>query len=250
MGLITLWQLGSYTENIELIEKNTTENLKHTLKDSIYDNKSIFRFLPGHKVSVLVLPELVDQYNFSTQVPPSNVIKSARAASSASNSEKNIEYIEILSEEEKTKLTESMIQKIVKYSVKIGLDGFILSVEDVSSIDSCINRAGTVTYKCFVECPSCGLRIPCLFNKNWKISNLEKHLKDNHANKKIPSENQSKSSNDHVVNITEGNGANFVHLPISSNEHELSSLLNSESDGIQRSNEIGENEIEKPIYIS
>lgn len=247
------------TENIELIECNTTDNLGHILKDSIYENISNFRFLPGHKVSILALPELVDKYNSQKQPKV--------------NSVENIEEIEVLSEEKKYSLAKTLIKKIEVYAVKVNLDDINLPAENVSSIDTCINRAGAVSYKCTVKCPACEVKIPCLYNKNWQISNLENHLKVFHANKKSPNENQSEDqatisteksdavvlqeksnekqleeqAREQVKIHVEKSDAGNVILPKESNAAELSVLLNeddlndNESDKTQNSIQDDEN---------
>lgn len=88
-------------------------------------------------------------------------------------------------------MKKSLIQKIVKYSVKIELDDFNLAEKNVSSIDIGISWAGGITYKCSVQCPMCNLKFPCIHGKNWQISNLEKHLKRFHANKESASKNST-----------------------------------------------------------
>lgn len=221
-------------ENIKVIESNTTENLQHILKDSVYEHNSTFKFLPGHKAAVLALPDLIVAYIVKANVS-SNVNLNQRSAINYSNQEN----IDISTEEFKDNLVKTLIQKVEKYSKKIELNVSTLTDENISSIETCTSRAGATVYKCSVKCPICELKIPCIFDKNWKISNFEKHLKDFHANgkgvsKKSTAEKLTEGNSQNVGNGLENNSIihrkSVIHLPKPSNEAEISVLLNSSDD--------------------
>lgn len=112
---------------------------------------------------------------------------------------------------------------MLKYANKVQLVDFNLATADIGDIQTCISRAGKVVYKCSVPCPSCDSKIPCIFNKSWQISNLEKHLKQNYENerkaKEIPitSDKNDEKDEDAIGNI--------IQTPNASNQNDLNALI-------------------------
>lgn len=229
-------------ETIKNIETNTTDNLKHILEGSVYEKNSVFRFLPGHRASLLVLPELVENYEKTKSVTKKSVPKVYSAASSENSSEC----------EGKEQLKTILIQKLTKYCTKINLGVSDLSEENIGCIEIAANRAGVTTYKCSVKCHICDLKIPCIFNKVWQKSNLEKHLKNFHVTEKSASTNvinsaseiRNELSNLSITEKDQNKSKTELHLPKTSNREELNHLLDISS---ANSNENSRNE--NVLYI-
>lgn len=217
--------------NLEFVEQYTSQQLIDLVKQSGYPTTDKFEFLPGHKVTLLALPNFVDNYleEKNSQTKNNKSSSAIQASSSKASSEVTditVDNIDILSEDEKEKLKTTLKSKIDSYLKKLDFGDLLVSLKDISSIDTCINRANKVVYKCSVKCPVCDHMKPCTFNKHWQISNLESHIRLEHGEgKKITSSLKEKCSKK-AVSTTD---AEIIHKVNSANENELSLLIDDDS---------------------
>lgn len=179
------------TENIREIEE-FVNNERHILKDTVYENRLNFKFLPGHKALLLNLSNKVGELR---DKPKSNSKSYAVETIYIDNNHENIEnnseiiqnigtnYIDIQKvvepidirpisiEERSNELKNKLIDKLTKYSSKNKVD-IRLEGKHILNYRNTIN--GVI--KCDIECPSCLKKIPCIFKKYWLVSNIEKHF--------------------------------------------------------------------------
>lgn len=193
-------------EKLNSIETFARDNLANILqKDSTYSNSfQTFRFLPGHRATLLALPALVDEY-----------------ISSASTN-----ITDLSSDESKEQLRKSLINKLEKFANSISLTDFTLSLDNLESWQYCTTRNNNTTIKCMVKCYKCDIKVPCTFKNHWQVSNFQKHLKNKHKNTPNSNDNHqepSGSSNNKKQN--KQNNSNILRGVNNQNAKEIESLI-------------------------
>lgn len=174
-------------DKLNSIEQFARENLANILqKDNTYRNSfETFRFLPGHRATLLALPDLIDEY--ISVLPPAPAPAPAPGPAPTENSERNrnnTDTVDFSSEEYKDQLKKALKTKLEKYGKGIFSEDFILPIENLGPFEISTNRANVTTFKCIVKCSKCDIKVPCTFNKHWQVSNLQNHLKKNHGNER------------------------------------------------------------------
>lgn len=97
------------------------------------------------------------------------------------------EELEVLSADELINLKFLLVEKISKFCQKLNIN-----IENLSSsfigdnLDVIINSNGHCVYKTTCTCHICEVKIPCIHNKYWQISHLEKHIKTHQTRKLEP----------------------------------------------------------------
>lgn len=146
------------TEDIKIIENFVNSDLS-ILNDTTYkvpENGSQFKLKPGHKQFITKLPQIIKDY------------KNSLTKRGEFPSEKQ--------------LKEKLIKKVENFLSKISITVHL----DNSCIGNLEKHPLKVTSKfaCFV----CNKKISVEFKSYWKISNLQKHLKDHHKKNEIGEE--------------------------------------------------------------
>lgn len=132
------------------------EILHNTSYETILRNEnSKFKFKPGHKSVLLLLPKSLRDYNNSTKKKRTN--------------KKEEDPEEDLSLDEQLK--ESLINKLVKFTAPRHFDVIL----DKSLIQD--YRLESNQTKCRIRCPICQTPITCFHTTYWHASNFEKHIK-------------------------------------------------------------------------
>lgn len=172
-------------EKIKEIEQFIEINFgcAHSLvRDTIYENKEQFKFLPGHLTLLLGLKIYANKFI------DSGLRKSKIKSKELSRDLDTItEEVEVLSDQELNKLKSILVKKIVNFCRKINVDTEKLSDESVGQdIDTIIKTNGELVYKTTFACPICEVRIPCIHNQHWQVSNLERHIKTHQTRKLLP----------------------------------------------------------------
>lgn len=167
-------------KGIEQIINKRFDSISSIFKDTEYENSDTkvdtFEFLPGHITLLLGIGVYVKKYlgqSFENK-------KSKRFGKLSTIPEDLETETELYSEEEREQLKKSLVKKVLNFSKK-----FNLSVENIShnsikgNLEVILKKNGVIVYKCTFCCSidSCEVSIPCIFNKYWLISNLERHIK-------------------------------------------------------------------------
>lgn len=242
-------------EKIRLIENYTSQRLLNIVKKSGYTTTDEFEFLPGHKVTLLALPSFVESFLEKSNRRQKNKHSSTVQATATTSKESEnaiADQFFVYSEEEKAKLTNSLKSKIEKYLKKIDLNNFFISNDNISSIDTCINRAGKVVYKCSVKCPLCEDSTPCTFNNHWQISNLELHIREGHANgKKVPNSlKRNPTKKNASREPVPENAAEEIHTVNLAHVNELSILIDGDDDSSDKENTVSNSSFYIPLSES
>lgn len=191
-------------EHLKEIENYVQLNLRVLLNGTIYEKQNgEFKFLPGHRVLILNLPKQVEQF----------VAKRTKSKSRQLNATLNgIENVDVMqnrqndeNENKEDNLKDQLIAKLVKYGIKTKNRSVSDKLTTANILNLKIERDG-FTYKCSVKCPVCERIVPCIYNRHWAVSNIEKHLKKH--NVPLPMQNNSVELNNelnNILQITDGN---------------------------------------------
>lgn len=170
-------------ENIEtFIEKAKN---KFFLIGSLHENVTPFEFRPGHKALLLGLKHYAEKFVEKGLKKKENICAL-----------ETIEEVTIENLEEES-IKKVLLDKIKKFNRQNNISNGNLSNEHISeSLVIARNNRNEIVYKCSVKCHLCSADFytPCIYNKHWQISNLEKHIKTH-----------SRSSSEQCAKISEKN---------------------------------------------
>lgn len=138
------------SDSVSDIEKFVSEN-KHLLKDTIYEKscESSFKFLPGHRRLLLLLPNRFSEYKNLKRTKQTRKGKDG----------------EVLQDELLEKLNK--VSYLKNAGVKLSKTNVIEFSDD---------------NKCRVKCPLCSKIFACIYKSYWMISNIKRHWKNSHFN--------------------------------------------------------------------
>lgn len=171
-------------KGIEETVNKRLNNIKSIFKGTEYEDIETFELLPGHTTLLLGLGVFVKQYLQETKVK-----KTKKISNLPTIIEEGDETVEIFTEEERNTIKKVLIEKVNKFLKKFRISGDHVSENSIiGSLDAIINNKGALIYKCSFCCGvnSCKVKIPCVFNKHWQISNLERHIKLTHVEARKP----------------------------------------------------------------
>lgn len=133
-----------------------------------YKNLSTFQFLPGHKTSLLDLPEKIQRMD---GVKRADMVQEVQASRYGTGFSKKLRS--------DNEVIELLVNNMLNYTKKVN---FPLSSEIISSNNVQDFQKGKDTdnfeYKCRFACPFCTRVFPITFKNFWMTSNLTKHLKE------------------------------------------------------------------------
>lgn len=161
--------LGINNEVIKNTESYINDN-KYILENTSYKDISSskeFRFKPGHKSILLLLPKALSEYK-----------ENAKQKKKNSTQQDNIEVVEVEAEVEVEQLKEKLLQKLFDFANK----NLFEIIFEKSSIRNYIHSNKP---HCKFSCPLCSRSYKCYHTSYWNISNLEKHLKSHFEQAKI-----------------------------------------------------------------
>lgn len=161
--------LGIDSEIIKEIELFVNQNqhiLENTEYEEVLKTKSEFKFKPGHKSALKLLPNALRDYN---------------------NKQKITQDEESL----KTKL----INKLAKFSEN-NLLGLLFEESLITNY-----RVEQDKSKCKIECPICSTQFTCYYSTYWCASNFEKHIKKHFVAVEVVPENTIKQSNQIIAYV-------------------------------------------------
>lgn len=149
------------SENLINIE-NYIEESRDLIAGTIYENKTPFKFLPGHRALLLSIPK---------KIAEKKLIKKEKK--SKSDGVNNTLDSGLIDDEQQQKYKTELIAKLSNYCKKIDLY-LNLESKDISNFVSHEDRI-----KCFVQCPHCTTKktFTCFKEKNWAYSTFLSHLK-------------------------------------------------------------------------
>lgn len=139
----------STIEEIERFVNNKTD-FSDLLKDSSYIDergnlkKTPFKFMLGHEILILNLPEDVKEYKL-----------------------RKVQKSEILKIEE---LKLSFIERTKKFAQKKNIT-LTINSEDLTKFEK-----SNTGIKCEAKCPFCAVKTICTYDSSWKLSNYNKHI--------------------------------------------------------------------------
>lgn len=148
-------------KEIELFVNDNKHLLEHTSYETVLRNNTVFKFKPGHKSILLLLPKSLSEYNAKKNHKKDPTLF-----------EKEEEDDETEKENFDEQLKEKLVQKLINFTRK----HFFEIVLDKSLIRNYINENNKPI--CHFECPICNCPIKCYYTRYWNVSNLEKHLKN------------------------------------------------------------------------
>lgn len=171
--------------SIELLEDDKIKGIEESIqkrfnsfnqlfKDTEYENIETFEFLPGHKTLLLGIRIYVKKY-LEKNLSAKRNNRLPAIVEECSETE-----LELFSDIEKENLKKKLIEKVEKFSKKFNISTESLSQNNIrGDLDAIIKADNHIVYKCKFHCSigDCQYITPCLYNKHWQISNLEKHLK-------------------------------------------------------------------------
>lgn len=193
---------GLNEKNILELEKYLNINLanfNNLFKNTAYESTETFNFLPGHQT---LLSSLGGQVTIFLNC---GSFKRKTKLTSSLDGELNPiqEEVDLLNDCEQDKLKEVLLSKVSKFNLKNKITNENLNILNISTpLDAIINSSGKIVYKAYFTCHLCKVRIPCIYNSYWQISNLEKHIKSHNKdpnpflepNKENAPENQAENS--------------------------------------------------------
>lgn len=152
------------------------------LKNTAYESIEIFKFLPGHIALFKSLSLQVDKF-----------LSSLNSHNKTKNQSEILapipEEIELLSQSEEKALKEKLISKVTQYCIKNSVSIENLYIANISNtLNPIIQNFGKIVYKTQFTCHLCKVETPCIYNKYWQISNLEKHIKKHKSQPVLVSE--------------------------------------------------------------
>lgn len=203
--LIELLKITGYDSpiSIELIDEekiceieNFIENnfgcTSDLLKSTVYENREVFRFLPGHVTLLLGLKKYAKTFleigfkKRKNTKQQNHVLGRELPQESPDELDTINEEVEVPSEDELSKLTDTLITKIKVFCRKQDIETENITSQCISEqLQVIINTNGGNVFKCVFSC-HCGVRIPCIHNKYWQVANLEKHLKKHRTRRPNP----------------------------------------------------------------
>lgn len=129
-----------------------------------YKQLTVFQFLPGHRATILDIPEQIQQ--MCGIVGAVSGVKSVAALNSTKTQRSDDDIIQ------------NLVSNMLKFAEKLNfpLDAEIISAKNVNDF-----KHGTMSddfvYKCRFSCPFCSTVFPLKYKTFWMSSNLTKHLK-------------------------------------------------------------------------
>lgn len=176
--------LGINTEIIQELESFVNQNkniLESTEYVEVLNTNSIFKFKPGHKSVLNLLPKCLRDYK--------NKIRAKKSPNS---------------EHDEDKLKEVLIQKLLTFCAKIS---FELTFEKSLILGYHIDEKKQP--KCKISCPICSKEYSCYYTTYWHASNFERHLKSHITYAEFIPVNP---------NETDSNESNFIHTYMDSED--------------------------------
>lgn len=162
------------------------------LKNTVYENKEVFRFLPGHITLLLGLKTYAQKFIETGFKKRKNSKQQDREFIRDPSDELDAisEEVEIPSTDDLNKLKEALITKITNFCRKQNITVDKISNDCVKDdLQVIINTNGDQVFKCIFVC-HCEVKIPCIHNKYWQISNIERHLKIHKTHKPTAAVNE------------------------------------------------------------
>lgn len=161
-GYNKLLALGEIDENkLTIIEEHINKN-RDLIESSTccynedYKKQEKFSFLPGHRATILGIPQKIKNLQQARQSVPKQKKKAVCEG----------------------ELKKMLIQKLTEYTKKqnISLNCGVISERNLHSFteDTKIDQK---VYKCLFACPFCSKKISVLYKEYWLASNITKHLK-------------------------------------------------------------------------
>lgn len=174
--------LGINSEIIKELELFVSQNkniLENTEYSHVLNNNSTFKFKPGHKSVLNLLPKCLRDYNLKNSGKKQQNKQSANA------------------ERDEEQLKELLIKKLLNFCTK---HSFVITFE--TSLIQNYHIDGKKQPKCKINCPICGTQFTCYYTTYWNESNFEKHLKKHFNSIEIieVTEVQSNESNESEPN--------------------------------------------------
>lgn len=196
--LVEILKLSGYDSpiSIELIDREKIIEIENfieknfgctsaLLKCTVYEHKDKFCFLPGHVTLLLGLKKYAKQFLEKTL----KVGQKRQVLSTIS------EEYELLASGEVENLKIALIEKLLKYCRKLNICTDNLTKDCIQTdLEIIINTRGETVYKCVVDCNLCATKVPCIYNKYWQVSNLERHLKTHEEPRKPDAQTAQKLS--------------------------------------------------------
>lgn len=154
-----LLELGFDTAaSLNCIKKSTIQDIEKfvnnkldLLKDTKYIDetgnlkKTPFKFMFGHELLILNIPQDIKEYNSRKKVPTSDIA--------------SIEKLKLI-----------FIERTKQFAQKKNIT-LTLNSEDLSNFEPSDN-----CMKCEAKCPFCPKKTICMFDTSWKLSNYNKHI--------------------------------------------------------------------------
>lgn len=172
-GYDTLLSLTTLDKDkIEEIESYIQKNRKNvdTLQCCFaeqYQAQDKFEFLPGHKSTMLNIPEQIER------------MKGTKNQHTTTDKQ-NPKIVKLISEKE---CKNRLLNNLFRFTAKNGLE---LSEELISEVNikefSCGPDGADYQYKCEFSCPFCDRSMPLKFTTFWTSSNITTHLKEHIKN--------------------------------------------------------------------
>lgn len=228
-------------EKIQGIEQYITDSQLDWVKDDLKypGTADTFRFLPGHKTFLCVLPSKIKSFQKSysklrveTAIGDENSNPNLGTHDSSYNTHQD--EIDFATTDDLDELKQKLHMKLIKCSKSIN-SLLVFAIDHIDSIDLYISKVakhGKPSYKTNVKCPLCDLTVPCTYVTYWQTGNLEKHLKNKHKAENS-SNISSKSTNEESANSIEPSNSGDAHGTITVNQstqRELNNILGLEED--------------------
>lgn len=179
--------LGINTEIIKEVESFVNQN-KHILENTEYEavlkNNSIFKFKPGHKSVLNLLPQRLRDYK--------------------SNKKSDKKKDGLTQQQEEEQLKDELIEKLSNFSGKNSL-GISFEKSSISNYRIEKNKP-----KCKILCPLCNIQYTCYYTTFWNRSNFEKHLKKHFVEIEVSEEHENQLSNQNVFSYVNDDDLNEV----------------------------------------
>lgn len=188
--------------SVELLDKeklSEIENFVETnfgctsefVKGTVYENKEIFRFLPGHVTLLLGLKSYANFFIESgfkkkNKKQPNSVQGREKVGDSVDELETMREEVEVPTANELNRSKCALITKLSYFCKKqnIAME-YITDQSFREDLQVIINTTGEIVLKCVLHC-LCEVRIPCIHKQYWQVANVEKHLKIHKTLKPAP----------------------------------------------------------------
>lgn len=172
-------------QRISDVEQFITENGRSFIESLVccnsttYQSQQTFRFLPGHKTSILAIPNQIHDMQATKKKKLKPLTEFKKLMTSA-------------------ELKELLLKKLSHGVEKLGFETDSVMNEHLSEVQTLIVN-NEMTAKCTIKCFQCDVALNLIYKGSWRLSNLLRHFKSHVAGIESPLHKQTNLSKCKII---------------------------------------------------